>query len=156
MDITFFNIGTILDILGSLIAVAFLSPVSMFIGEYSSSLSLLFDTHVLSTQVMTEAQPFSFNLGAGIATLGNFSGPSQVSVLTTLVPADRVGSTLGAVCVADAITFTSTNLLFGVIFAHTSATKPWMYLYVGALLNLLTVCAGLSLQALYRRRRIAL
>ncbi|KAF9386274.1 hypothetical protein CPB97_003893 [Podila verticillata] len=125
MDITFFNIGTILDILGSLIAVAFLSPVSMFIG-------------------------------AGIATLGNFSGPSQVSVLTTLVPADRVGSTLGAVCVADAITFTSANLLFGVIFAHTSATKPWMYLYVGALLNLLTVCAGLSLQALYRRRRIAL
>lgn len=92
----------------------------------------------------------------GIATLGSFSGPSHVSVLTTLVPADQVGGALGAMCVADAITITSAYLLFGVIFAHTSATKPWMYLYVGASLNLLAVCAGLSLRALYRRRRIAL
>ncbi|KAF9020085.1 hypothetical protein BGZ52_002848 [Haplosporangium bisporale] len=125
MDIAFFNIGTILEILGPLVVVAFLSPTSMFIG-------------------------------AGIATLGSFSGPSQVSVLTTLVPADRVGGTLGAMCVADAITIAFANLLFGVVFAHTSATKPWMYLYVSASLSLLAVCAGLSLQALYRRRRIAL
>ena len=92
----------------------------------------------------------------GISTLGRFSGPAQTSVLTALVPADQVGGALGAMCVADAITITFAYLLFGVIFAHTSATKPWMYLYVGALLNLLAVCVGLSLQALYRRRRIAL
>lgn len=159
MDMMFFNVGVILEILGTLVVVAFLSPASMFIGEFSSSsssLSLLFDAHVLSIQAMTETQSFSFLLGVGISTLGRFSGPAQTSVLTALVPADQVGGALGAMCVADAITITFAYLLFGVIFAHTSATKPWMYLYVGALLNLLAVCIGLSLQALYRRRRIAL
>jgi len=61
MDMMFFNVGVILEILGTLVVVAFLSPASMFIGEFSSSsLSLLFDAHVLSIQVMAETQSFSF------------------------------------------------------------------------------------------------
>ncbi|KAF9330274.1 hypothetical protein BG006_006750 [Podila minutissima] len=106
--------------------------------------------------VLVFLTPASLFVSEAISNLGNFSGPSMSSVLTSLVPADQVGGALGAMCVADAITTTSAYLLFGHIYAVTSATRPWMFYYVGAAVNLLAVCAGLSLRALYGRRRIAL
>ncbi|KAF9304477.1 hypothetical protein BGZ74_001437 [Mortierella antarctica] len=106
--------------------------------------------------VLVFLTPASLFVSEAISNLGSISGPSMSSVLTSLVPADQVGGALGAMCVADAITTTSAYLLFGHIYAVTSATRPWMFYYVGAAVNLLAVCAGLSLRALYRRRRIAL
>ncbi|KAG0096347.1 hypothetical protein BGZ93_004685 [Podila epicladia] len=100
--------------------------------------------------------PASLFVSEAISNLGAFSGPSISSVLTSLVPADQVGGALGAMCVADAITSTSAYLLFGHIYALTSATRPWTFYYFGAAVNLLAICAGLSLRSLYRRRRIAL
>ncbi|KAI8595611.1 major facilitator superfamily domain-containing protein [Dissophora ornata] len=61
---------------------------------------------------------------------------ANMSMLTTIVPSHQTGKALGALSVSNSIANTVANLLYGGIFAHTSATVPWFYYYVSVGLTL--------------------
>ncbi|KAF9979254.1 hypothetical protein BGZ73_002522 [Actinomortierella ambigua] len=60
------------------------------------------------------------------------------SLLTMYAPAHQVGKVLGGSCVIDTITLTAASLLFGWIFARTSATMPAFVFWIA------TTSAGLA------------
>ncbi|KAG0252986.1 hypothetical protein BG011_006615 [Mortierella polycephala] len=57
---------------------------------------------------------------------------ASTSFLTTIIPSHRTGMALGAVSVSDSVAVTVSGLVYGRIFASTSATIPWLYYFVSA------------------------
>ncbi len=71
-------------------------------------------------------------VGSALEAISMVGETSSRSLLTTIIPAYQTGKVMGALSVSNSIASTAANLIYGHIFAVTSATIPWFYFYVSA------------------------
>ncbi|KAI8355897.1 major facilitator superfamily domain-containing protein [Mortierella sp. GBAus27b] len=80
----------------------------------------------------------------GLLQIASISSSASTSMLTTVVPSSQTGKALGASSVSLSLASTAAALIYGMIFAWTSTTMPWLYYYVSAGVSLLAAFAGES------------
>ncbi|KAG0202011.1 hypothetical protein BGX28_005328 [Mortierella sp. GBA30] len=72
------------------------------------------------------------------------------SLSTTVIPSHQTGRVLGAISVSDAMAGTIAHLLYGSVFAYTSATRPWFYYHVSSGLSASALLVMSTVWVLYR------
>ncbi|KAG0292425.1 hypothetical protein BGZ98_002581, partial [Dissophora globulifera] len=76
-------------------------------------------------------------IAEAIGHISSTSIAASISMLSVMVPSDQTGKAMGALSVSETVVTTLAFLLYGPLFAATSATVPWFYYYVSSGLCLL-------------------
>ncbi|KFH65346.1 hypothetical protein MVEG_08824 [Podila verticillata NRRL 6337] len=101
--------------------------------------------------VVAYERPMVLFLSMSIHTLASVGYPSFISMLTSYVPVHQTGMALGGISVLEAITNALSSLLYGWIFAQTSASMPSAIYVTSTVLSLAAVLVILATLRTFRQ-----